>query len=91
MTPEENTQKQRKLDKAYRSVFGRNGNRTDAQKMVLAHLEKCVWDNSWIPHEGSVCPYRAAISEGRRTLSIEIIQRANTVPSEETEKPTVRK
>jgi hypothetical protein len=81
-----------KLLRAYRSVFGLAGKRTEAQTLVLSDLESIVWRNGWIPNDkGEMDTHRAAIAEGRRILSIEIIQKANSRPGEEKSKPTVKK
>jgi hypothetical protein len=78
----------------YREVFGMEGNRTPAQKRVLADLESRgrIWRNIWIPSpDMELSPHRAAIAEGERIFAIRIIQMANSKPGTEPKKPTVKK
>lgn len=91
----EKEKSQQQLLKAYRAVFGSEGKRTQAQKIVLADLEYRgrIWRNTWIPDSDSMRmdPYRGCIAEGERLFAIRTIQMANSKPGDEPKKPTVKK
>lgn len=94
MTEEERQKESNKLQRAYREVFGSDMKRTEAQRRVIADIERegRIWSNIWIPTpSGDLNPHRAAIAEGQRIFAIRIIQMANSKPGEEKEKVTVKK
>lgn len=83
-----------RLEKAYRAVFGLEGKRTPAQKLVLADIEHQgrIWRNTHIPNkEGKMCALKAAVAEGERIFAIRIIQLANTKPGEDPKTVKVKK
>jgi hypothetical protein len=80
---------------AYLQVFGSEGNRTAAQKLVMSDMRArgFVSRPVFIPDAtGALCPVRAALSEGRRlsVLEIESFIRAASVVDEK-QKPKVKK
>jgi hypothetical protein len=85
---------QNKILKAYRAVFGQDGKRTEAQRIVIADIESQggIWRNAWIPTDkGDLDPYRSAIAEGKRIFAIRQIQMANSRPGEAKKEVTVTK
>jgi hypothetical protein len=85
-----------RLTLAYRAVFGREGARTDAQKLVWANLEHLAYRyrSTMVPDaNGAVCPLRTAQAEGQRILflQIETLVRRASEEDEGPAKPEVKR
>lgn len=83
-----------KLLKAYRAVFGVQGDRSEAQKMVIEDMSRRGRLRSpiFVPDQkGELCPLRAAIADGRRGFADETIQMADYQSLSDKPKPTSKK
>jgi len=90
--PEEKANHTRNL--AYARVFGVEGKRTEAQKLVLRDMRArgYVSRSIFVPDAaGAVCPIKAAITEGRRLSVLEVESFIRAVTASEKPKPTVKK
>jgi hypothetical protein len=96
---ETNQERLLQLATAYEVVFGAEGRRTDAQKLVMSDLEMhCFFNDGTAnqnPKDGAVDPYAMAWAEGKRKALLEIKKilkyAANPTPLPTVNKPTKRK
>jgi len=87
------------LASSYEAVFGAEGRRNDAQKLVMADLEMhCFFNDGTAnqnPKDGAVDPWAAIWAEGKRKALLEIKKilkyAANPTPLPTVNKPTKRK
>ena len=91
----EDREKTKRLAIAFRTVFGKDGHRSEAQAMVWAHLERAGYArrSTMVPDQaGAVCGLRMANAEGHRNFFQqieELVRHASAV--EEQTKPEVLK
>lgn len=95
-TTEKDLELRMKLISAYETVFGCDGRRTDAQKLVMADLEMhCFFNDGTAnqnPKTGDVDAIAMAWAEGKRKALLEIKKilkyAANPTPLPQVNKPT---
>lgn len=91
----EDREKARHLAIAFRTVFGKEGQRTPAQLAVWAHLERLGYARrtTMVPDQaGAICLTRMSAAEGHRQYFLqieELVRHASA--TEESKKPEVLK
>lgn len=82
------------LIRAYKVVFGTEGARTDAQRLVIADLKTRGGVNlpSFRPDEkNAFCPLRAAVTDGRRAIVLETLAAIDRSAEDKPKTPEVKK
>ena len=93
-SPSKNEERERKAiikqARSFRSVFGKEGNRTDEQRHVLALIREWGWMDMPFSSAGGVSTEQVLVMEGKRELALCLIKGANyDLESQEKEAPVV--
>lgn len=84
----------RKVISAYRHVFGVEGHRSEAQRVVWEDMKKRarVESTVFVQHDGHLCPMRAAFADGQRTQFLQIQEIVTKgAPDEDKQEPEVKR